>query len=483
MNALRKLKIWQKVLLAILLTNVLLMATMIVSMRWFYDREFLNYVKTTRLSFLGLYSKQLREHFYDPELGWQQTKLEQRPNPKLQRKNNPRTKGQRFAKHQSKGKKWPKKLPENLEDFFLLAQDWRKLRLALTDASDDLVSGDGEITESPVKIEIPYRDQIIGYLYFRPIKEPLDEEFAEQQARALYLISLLALIVVSIISILLAQNLLEPIRLLKAGTKSLTQGEFKKRINVASQDELGQLAADFNTLAETLEEAEQSRRRWVADISHELRTPVAILRAEIEALQDGIRSFDKNTAESLSNEINYLNTLINDLYTLSLSDAGSLSYDKKSFNITELLESILHRFEDRFSQNGIAVETNLTRNITVFGDTQRIAQLLSNILENSLRYTNDPGKIIVSCKRYQQDVVIQVEDSAPGVDPAAISKLFDRLYRVDESRNRKYGGAGLGLAICKNIVAAHNGSICADPSELGGLKIRISLPVAPDEHE
>ena len=129
------------------------------------------------------------------------------------------------------------------------------------------------------------------------------------------------------------------------------------------------------------------------------------------------------------------------------------------------------------------MKTELSPNIIVFGDTQRMSQLLANILENSLRYTNDPGKMIVSCSQHQQDVIIQIEDSAPGVESAAISKLFDRLYRVDESRNRKYGGAGLGLAICKNIVEAHNGTIAAESSELGGLKISISLPIASDKHE
>jgi two-component system sensor histidine kinase BaeS len=274
--------------------------------------------------------------------------------------------------------------------------------------------------------------------------------------------------------------LLAPIQALLAGTRALTAGQFAMHLRVTSGDELGQLATDFNLLAQTLEKNENMRRQWTADISHELRTPLAILRGEIEALQDGIRPYNADTLQSLHAEVLRLHTLVNDLYELSLSDLGALHYRKASVDLAAVLDEAIAAFRERFASKEMTVEVPGAQGspVYVFADRARVHQLLSNLLENTLRYTDPGGRLHMWYVRQEQAVVLHVQDSAPGVSPEALPHLFDRFYRTDTSRTRLPGGAGLGLAICKNIVEAHGGQIGAQPSPLGGLWIQVTFPVS-----
>jgi two-component system sensor histidine kinase BaeS len=191
-----------------------------------------------------------------------------------------------------------------------------------------------------------------------------------------------------------------------------------------------------------------------------------------------VREFDPAAQQSLSAEVERLSKLVDDLYELSLSDSGALSYKKEYLDVVAVLNDTLSMFAERFEQAQLTVAAETARSgpVVVFADAQRLFQLFSNILENSLRYTHPGGQIRVRTEKTADAVVVDFEDSAPGVPAAALAKLFDRFYRVDSSRSRASGGAGLGLAICKNIVAAHGGDITAYASPLGGLWLRVSLP-------
>jgi two-component system sensor histidine kinase BaeS len=247
-----------------------------------------------------------------------------------------------------------------------------------------------------------------------------------------------------------------------------------------SDDELGRLARDFNTLALTLEKNEKARRQWVADISHELRTPLAVLRGEVEALQDGVRIPSPDTIRSLHGEVMRLNRLVDDLYQLSMTDLGALTYRKEDLNPAEPITDALAIYRAEFDRKGISIEEDIPRleSATVFGDQERLCQLFKNILDNSLKYTDEGGMLAVRLDCRDGKAVVDIEDSAPGVSEKDFERLFERLYRVEASRNRAAGGAGLGLAICRNIVEAHSGTIDARPSKLGGVWIRVTLPLA-----
>jgi two-component system, OmpR family, sensor histidine kinase BaeS len=322
----------------------------------------------------------------------------------------------------------------------------------------------------------------VGYLGLLPHQRPPDElqrRFLKEQKIGLSLVAGALVLLAVGFSFPLANRLVRPIRALAAATEQLAAGEFSTRVPVTSSDEIGQLARGFNSLALTLEKNEQSRRQWVADISHELRTPLAILRGEIEAIQDGIRQSAPESIDSLHGEVLRLGRLVDDLYQLSLSDLGALSYHMRELGLEELLRSVLASYQPQFVDKQIAVRADIPHDAKalVFGDSERMRQLFANIFDNALKYTDPGGEFAVRLAYLDKRVSVDIEDSAPGVPSGELGRLFDRLYRVEASRNRAEGGAGLGLAICRNIVEAHAGSITAHPSSLGGVWIRIELPL------
>jgi two-component system sensor histidine kinase BaeS len=326
--------------------------------------------------------------------------------------------------------------------------------------------------------------RVIGWLGLKPLTAPSqsrDIAFLQQQSGNLYLIAMVALIIAALVSLLLARRLLLPIRALATGARALSQGEYSSQVTVHSGDELGQLANDFNQLANTLAANESARRRWIADISHELRTPLSVLRGEIEALQDGVRPITPNALHSLHCEVGQLSKLVDDLYQLSLSDLGALDYHKQRLDLSELIAQVCNSYQPRFDSAGITLAyTPANKPLWVMADAERIGQLLHNLLENTLRYTDSGGRIEITTLIDKQKIQLNLLDSAPGVDETALPHLFDALYRVESSRNRAKGGAGLGLAIVHNIVTAHQGHIEAKSSLLGGLWIRVTLPMAND---
>lgn len=327
------------------------------------------------------------------------------------------------------------------------------------------------------------RGETVGYVGLMSPKHflhPMQIQFLSQQKVALALAAAGMVMVIVIISLPLSRRLVKPIAAMAAATHEIASGKYTTRILVSSSDELGRLARDFNDMAQTLEKHDKERRQWVADISHELRTPISVLRSEIEALLDGIRNITPDAIRSLHADTLRLNRLVEDLYQLSLSDIGALTYRKENIDLFEVLRASLESYSADFGLKGIRLTPNFPQpgEVIVFADGERMNQLFANLFENSLRYTDAGGDFIINVARHDGFVTIDLQDSAPGVSEQDVNRLFERLYRVDRSRSRTSGGAGLGLAICKNIVEAHEGSISAHQSPLGGLLVKISLPVA-----
>lgn len=278
----------------------------------------------------------------------------------------------------------------------------------------------------------------------------------------------------------LARHLLRPLPALQQVSARLARGDFGARVDVRGRDELAQLARHLNAMAQELEQSDRKRRQMLSDISHELRTPLTVIRGEIEALQDGIRKAGPEALQSLHAEVLRLNQLVDDLHQLMLADAGELPCHMVSIGLGAAIRPTLERFASRAASAGLALEWRLPEpDLRVRGDPGRIGQVLVNLLENSVRYTDRGGAIRVALAAQGKQAVLTVDDSAPGVPPEAHGQLFERLYRVDSARNRARGGSGLGLAICKALVAAHGGGIEARPSQLGGLQVRINLPLEP----
>lgn len=360
---------------------------------------------------------------------------------------------------------------------------WLDGGLALLDADKRVLAGRapdvGDLKLSPIQVD----GRIVGYLGRPPgraLSELVDVRFAEAQRQALFWIALLVGGVAVALSWPLANTLVRPLRRVTEATRELAAGRFQARVPVHSEDELGDLARDFNDLAQALERTESARRQWMADISHELRTPIALLKAELEAMQDGVRPLEPASVTGLQADVDRLARLVEDLYQLSMTDLGAMSYRKREVDPLALLRDDAEAMAGEFERKGltIALDVGATPAVTLYADPDRLSQLFRNLMQNSLRYTDAGGRLEVRARVDAGRLSLDFDDSPPGVPGEALDKLFERFYRVESSRNRALGGAGLGLAICRNIVEAHGGRIGARPSPLGGLGLHIELPVA-----
>jgi signal transduction histidine kinase len=230
-------------------------------------------------------------------------------------------------------------------------------------------------------------------------------------------------------------------------------------------------------LLNALEAGEQARRQWVADTSHELRTPITILSTHLDALRDGIITLTPDEIELLSDTVAGMEKLVTDLHQLARSDASALAFDHENVDLAELLEELQQAFALRFAQQQMTLTVyDFAPGLSVRADRLRLIQVLSNLWTNTLRYTDAGGRATVTLTRAQGQVCIRCDDSAPGVPDEALPRLFERFFRVDSSRNRASGGSGLGLAICQSIIEAHGGKMVAHHSPLGGLCVELTLP-------
>ncbi|WP_156116675.1 ATP-binding protein [Massilia sp. 9096] len=302
--------------------------------------------------------------------------------------------------------------------------------------------------------------------------------FLEQLRSSLWLIALGAVALSALAATLLARHFRRPILALEQGARQLSSGDFEVQLAAARSDELGDLARHFNTLARHLAGAEATRRQWVADTSHELRTPLAVLRAQLEAVQDGVRGATPDTLDAMLAQVLALNKLIDELYALARADVGALDCKLLELDLWALARAQSDGFEARLQAAGLTLELGLAPPASVVkADADRMRQVLDNLLENSLRYTHAGGRVRLQARVQGHDLELRIEDSAPGMPDAALARLGERFYRVDPSRSRAHGGAGLGLALCRRLLEAQDATLAFEPSALGGLAAIVRMPL------
>ena len=353
-------------------------------------------------------------------------------------------------------------------------------RIALLDKDKQRVTGYPAISDDALALPIEVAGETVGWLAvtpFQSVTEAGGERFQQYQLRTSLVMGVFSLLLAMLIAWWVARTLLGPVKRVAAATHRLASGDYSGRVAVASNDEVGQLARDFNQLAYTLERNEKMRREFMADVSHELRTPLSVLRGELEAIEDGVRTLDQKAMKSLQGEVSMLSKLVDDLYELSLADVGALTYRKSPCVLNELLEHSVSMFQERLNNRQLRVELTLPAHpLELVADANRLQQLFSNLLENAVRYTDPEGVVRIAAAVERDEVRIDFMDSGPGVSANQLPRLFERFYRGESSRNRTSGGAGLGLAICQSIALAHGGSLSADHSPLGGLWLTLRLP-------
>ena len=366
-------------------------------------------------------------------------------------------------------------------------------RLGLLDAQGSLVAGTAP-TPGSARLTLHGTDgQAIGQLALAPpqgVRSEADQAFLTQQLGFVVWTGLAGLALALLLSGWLARRWLAPVEALAAGARHIAQGQLQARVPVQGHDELAQLARTFNAMAEQLAGIEASRRQWLGDVAHELRTPLAAMRAEIEAVQDGVRTFDDKTALRLHRQVMRLIQLVGDLRaSLDAGDATAAANAPLAFVpvhplplLAEAVASMLPRFDQAritLDTTGLAPLAAQVPAPVVQGDAQQLHQVFLNLLENSLRYT-DPGgavQLVARVAAAGTQLQLQWDDTAPGVPASELPRIFERLYRAESSRSRDHGGSGLGLAICRAIVRAHGGTLTAEASPLGGLRIVLTLPL------
>ncbi len=313
-----------------------------------------------------------------------------------------------------------------------------------------------------------------------PVPHDLEIAFLRRQYIGIAAIGAALMLLAAAAGAWSAARLVRPLLSIQDVTKRIAGGELTVRLDANRSDEVGDLISNVNRMAESLERLDGARRRWMAEISHELRTPLTVLRGELEALEDGIQPLNAQAVVSLREEVLRLNSLVDDLHLLAMADLGSLRISLQECDAVDIVRRVHARFASSAAARGLPLDANglAASAWPVIWDPQRVDQLLGILMDNSLRYTDAPGRIRTSMSRQEDRIIIEVEDSAPSVNSKHLDRLFEPLYRENASRGRADGGSGLGLAICAALVHALGGRIEAYPSPLGGLGVRVHLPSA-----
>lgn len=362
----------------------------------------------------------------------------------------------------------------------------QRLRLAdargalVVDSSDPTPEGVLSRAELDRAIPLAVDRQVIGYLLPEGGMEFSQEDETQllnRLNRTALTAGLIAGGVSLILAVMLAYRLLRPIRALTNAAEHLAQGELSQRVDVQGNDEVATLGATFNRMAGSLQQAEQSRRSMTADIAHELRNPLAVQRANLEALQDGIYPMRPENLGPILEQNQLLTRLVEDLRTLALADAGELDLERTPTDIVNLVERVVDRFQPQLISSQIALDLSRPEKCPSFSlDPGRIEQILGNILSNAMRYTPPGGNIHVNLNCSPSGIQLKVHDSGPGIPEEALPYIFERFYRVDKSRSRSEGGSGLGLAIARQLARAHGGTLTAENDPQGGAIFTLTIP-------
>ncbi len=369
-------------------------------------------------------------------------------------------------------------------------------RLALLNTKNELIAGS---LPTLGHARTPLKDndgRIIGYLVMNPpegLERDADRAFLGKQLGFVLWSGAAGLLLALLLSGWIAHRWLRPIGALVDGARKLAAGQLQTRISEqVDSEEFSRLIHTFNDMAQQLDSMETSRRQWIGDMAHELRTPLAAMRAEIEAVQDGVRQFDDQTAMRLHRQLMRLIQLVGDLRESADDPASAAPAPMAPMLPISQLNEAVTALQTRFDQANVRIQLRLPNEWNtpgqaprIRGNAQQLQRVFLNLLENSLRYTDGGGHLQITASVARErtgahELQIVFDDTKPGVSPQELPHIFERLYRTESSRRRALGdmgGSGLGLAICRSIVQAHGGKIEADHSPLGGLRIIVALPL------
>jgi histidine kinase len=313
----------------------------------------------------------------------------------------------------------------------------------------------------------------------------LFQGFRDGVYEALLLAALAASVAAVVAGLFITRQIIAPIRALSQASRRIAAGRYNERVKLTGEnpndmDELGQLAQDFNHMAENLEQTEALRRQLIGDVSHELRTPLTAIKGSLEALIDGVLPAEPETFEQIYQEADRLQRLVNDLQELSQVEAGAFKLDLQLLLLSDLLKTAKIRLDRQYAEKGVRLEINVPVDLPeIMADADRLSQVLFNLVGNALQYTPAGGQVTVAARRLGDEVLVSVQDTGIGIAAVHLPHVFNRFYRADRSRARVSGGSGIGLTIAKHLVETHGGRIWVEsPGEGQGSTFTFTLPVA-----
>ena len=330
--------------------------------------------------------------------------------------------------------------------------------------------------------------RLVGYLFvgtmIEPALEPVEREFLAMVNRTVIITVIAVLAAALVVTGFLVRRITGPLGRIETGAARVGSGDFSARVPVTSRDELGRVAGRFNEMAASLEEADIWRNRLISDSAHELRTPMSLIQGRLEMMLDGVYDIDRQNVKRVYDEALHMAELIEELKTLSDADRGSLVTKRVSVDLGNLAQRAVDSFRVRTEEKGIHLGLNKAESpVVIDADEGKIYQVLLNVIGNAVGYTPEGGSVEVRISpaavrtgTARTGGEISVADTGPGVPEDKLEKIFERFFRMEETRSREHGGRGLGLAISKAIVESHGGTIRASNRPSGGLDIRILLP-------
>jgi signal transduction histidine kinase len=306
--------------------------------------------------------------------------------------------------------------------------------------------------------------------------EPAHEMFVDSVHRYLIWACLAAMVLAVVLSFFMMRRVLAPLTRMTQITQEIAAGDFSARVPPESRDEVGRLAHSFNRMAESLKEMENLRRSLMIDVAHELRTPLTNVRGYLEALNDGVLPPSRKTFSLLQSETMRLVELVEDVLRLARADAARNRLLIESVDLCQAIQNAIGPFSHTISQKELHIDLQLPlESISVKADSKRIARVLRNLTDNAVRYTPAKGEVKICISSDTDEVSIEFINSTQELEAEDLPYLFERFYRGEKSRSRQHGGAGIGLAIVKELVEAHSGTVSAD-LENDSLRISVSLP-------
>lgn len=314
------------------------------------------------------------------------------------------------------------------------------------------------------------------------IMGPSEERFLEAVNTSMWIAALVVVIIAILASLLFASRITSPVKQLTKAARKIAAGEFDQRIPVKSNDEIGEMAETFNSMAETLEKNEKLNRQLYAGIAHELKTPLTLIQGNLEAILDGIVKPNPKQIAALHTETMLLNRLVNDLRDLTLAQAGQLKLQKKPINLNGLTRNVIESIQPMLSEKNIRMTVSIPSRLPqIIADPDRITQVLYNLIGNALRYTPEDGRIEASVRispGTASELTVYISDTGEGIPDKDLPYVFNHFYRVDQARTRTKGGTGVGLAIVKHLVEAHNGNVGVESTKGRGSTFFFTLPIS-----